>query len=183
MDPTPFETTQTAIAGRGWGWLMAYGILCVLGGLAALLWPFPATLSVTLLVGTFLIVIGAAALIAAFGARGHETRLYSILFGVVSLVLGVMLWIGPVTGAISLTMLLAIWLGARGIMELFWGLRMRRNRGLMIVLGLINIALTILIVASIPVTGLTLPGVLLGISLLMGGVTAIASAWTHRSVV
>ena len=175
------ETVQEQIAGQGWGWLLAYGILSLIGGVAALLWPFPATLSLTVLFGFFLFFIGAASLVSAFGARGHEGKLYAILFGVASMVLGVMLWMGPVAGALSLTMLIAIWLGARGIMELVWGFRMRRNRALMLLLGAINIALTILIVANMPLSGLTLPGYLIGISLVMGGITAIGSAFAHRS--
>ncbi len=181
MTDTRFESVQERLAGQGWGWLLAYGILSLIGGIAALLWPFPATLSLTMLFGFLLFVIGAASLVSAFGAKGHEGKLYAILFGIASMVLGVMLWLGPVAGALSLTMLIAIWLGARGIMELIWGFRMGRNRWLMILLGAINIALTILIVANMPAAGLTLPGYLIGISLVMGGVTAIGSAFAHRN--
>jgi uncharacterized membrane protein HdeD (DUF308 family) len=35
--------------------------------------------------------------------------------------IGVYLLFAPASGAISLTFLIAIWLGARGLLELYWG--------------------------------------------------------------
>ena len=86
----------------------------------------------------------------------------------------------PLSGAISLTVLVAIWLGVRGVMELVVGVRMRRARGLMIVLGIVNILLALYIVATLPWSALTLLDLILGVSFLFGGVTAIAAAAQHR---
>ena len=175
----PFKPAGTM--GAGWGWIMAYGILSVLIGIAAFAWPFAATYAATLIVGAFLIAAGGVSIISGVVAHDHHGRGYAIGFGIVSLLLGLFMAFYPLSGAISLTVLVAIWLGVRGVMELVVGSRLRRGRGMMIVLGIVNVLLAVYIVATLPWSALTLLGVILGISFLFGGVTAIASAAAHRS--
>ena len=79
-----------------------------------------------------------------------------------------------------LTLLVAIWLGVRGVMELAFGARLRRGRGWMIALGIVNILLALYVFATLPLSALALPGFILGISFLLGGVTAIVAASSHR---
>ncbi len=50
----------------------------------------------------------------------------------------------------------------------------------MIALGVLNLLLAGFIVATVPASALTLPGYVLGISLLFGGVTAITAGLAHR---
>ena len=168
------------IMGAGWGWIMAYGILSVLIGIAAFAWPFAATYAATLIVGAFLIAAGGVSIVSGIVAHDHHGRGYAIGFGIVSLIIGLVMAFDPLSGAISLTVLVAIWLGARGVMELVVGTRIRRGRGLMIVLGIVNVLLALYIVATLPWSALTLLGIILGVSFLFGGVTAIAAAASHR---
>lgn len=167
-------------AGRGWGWIMAYGVLSVLLGAAAFLWPFAATLAATLVVGAFLIAAGAVSLGAGIFGKGHEGRGYAIGFGLLSLIVGLLIAFQPLAGALSLTLTVAVWLAVRGVMEIVFGARMRRNRALMIVLGIINVILAGVVLWTLPLSALTLPGFILGISFLFGGITSIVSAAHHR---
>ena len=169
-----------ATMGAGWGWIMTYGILSVLIGTAAFAWPFAATYAATLIVGAFLIAAGGVSIVSGIVAHDHHGRGYAIGFGVLSLIIGLVMAFDPLSGAISLTVLVAIWLGVRGVMELVVGVRMRRARGLMIVLGIVNILLALYIVATLPWSALTLLDLILGVSFLFGGVTAIAAAAQHR---
>lgn len=177
-DPArPFATSPV---GNGWGWLMGYGILSVLLGLAAFLWPFAATLAATLVVGAFFIASGVVSLGVAFLGRISEGRGYAILFGLSSLVIGLVMAFEPTTGALSITMLVAIWLMVRGVLEIVLGARLRRGKALMIALGIVNILLAIYVVATLGVTGLLLPGFILGISFVGSGIVSIVSAGDHR---
>ncbi len=166
--------------GAGWGWIMAYGLVSAAIGIAAFIWPFAATFAATVTIGAFFFVSGVFAIAAGLFGHGHESRIYSVVFGVVSVVAGAIMVLEPATGAISLTLMVAVWLAVRGGLELYWGFKARR-RGLMIVLGIVNLLLAVFIVATVPWSALTLPGFILGISFLMGGITAIAAAWDHRS--
>src|SRR3546814_5356272 len=51
MDDT--MTRDAAPMGAGWGWLLAYGLLSLILGVAAFLWPFSATIAATLIIGAF----------------------------------------------------------------------------------------------------------------------------------
>jgi len=169
-----------SVAGAGWGWILAYGILSVLLGIAAFVWPVPATFAATLVIGAFFIAAGALSIGAGLFGRGHEGRGYQIGFGLLSVVIGGILAFEPATGALSLTLLVAVWLGVRGAMELGFGFRMRRGKGAMIALGLIDVILAIVVLATLPWSALTLPGFILGISFLFGGIAAISSALAHK---
>lgn len=173
-DTTYGSSTQPARGGTGW--LLAYGLLSIVVGIAAFLWPVSATLTATLLAGSFLIVTGAIAAVASFGLRGHHFSAYTLLSGILSLVIGVWIIVEPATGAVSLTLMIAIWLTARGVIEIAIGARFRRFGISLILLGILNIVLAIWIIWGIPFTALTLPGYGLGISFLFSGVTAVLQA-------
>ena len=174
------DPLATGSAGAGWGWILAYGVVSAVLGLAAFAWPFAATLAATLVIGAFFIAAGIVSIGAGIFGKGHEGRGYAIGFGLLSLIVGLLMAFEPATGAFSLTLMVAIWLGIRGAMEVGLGARVRRGRGLMIALGVINILLAVYVLATLPWSALTLPGFILGISFLFGGVTAIAAALNHR---
>ena len=176
----PLGVSDGRPMGAGWGWILAYGLLSVVIGLCAFAWPFAATYAATLIIGAFLIAAGAVSIASGLFAKGHDANGYAIGFGTLSLVIGLVIAFNPVSGAISLTLLVAIWLGVRGVMELGFGARLRRGRGLMIVLGVVNILLALYVFATLPLSALALPGFILGISFLFGGVTSIVSALAHR---
>lgn len=167
-------------AGAGWGWILAYGVLSVVLGVLAFAQPFAATLAATIVIGWSFLIAGALSLGAGLFGRGYEGRGYAIGFGLVSLVIGLIMLFDPLSGALSLTLAVAVWLGTRGVLEIVLGARMRRGKGLMIVLGVVNIVLALLVLWSLPFSALTLPGYILGISFLFGGVPAILGGLGHR---
>ncbi|MBB3346410.1 HdeD family acid-resistance protein [Sphingomonas sp. BK069] len=167
--------------GAGWGWIMAYGVVSVLVGVAAIIWPYVATYAATVVIGTLFFISGVFSIAAGVFGQGSESRIYALLFGVLSVVVGAIMVFEPMTGAVSLTLMVAVWLGVRGVLEIVAGTRMRRRGVMMIVLGVINLLLALFILMTVPWSALTLPGYVLGISFLFGGVTAIAAASDHRS--
>lgn len=170
-------------AGAGWAWILAYGVLSLALGVLAFLNPFAATYAATyaatLVIGAFFIAAGIVSLAAGVMGK-HEGRGYAIGFGLLSLVIGVLMAFDPMSGALSLTLLVGVWLGIRGAMEIGLGARFKRGRGLMIALGVVNILLAIYVFATLPWSALTLPGFILGISFVFGGVTSILSALHHK---
>ena len=177
MDESIYETRP---AGAGWGWLMAYGLLSIVLGLAAFVWPFSATFAAVTVIGVFFLIAGVASIAAGAMGGAREGRLYAILFGIVSLVIGAIMIFDPASGALSLTLVVAIWLAVRGVMEFLWGVRFTRHRAWMIALGVVNVILALLILATISWTALTLPGYILGISFLLAGVVEVNRASNHR---
>ena len=176
----PHAGAYAAPVGAGWGWILGYGVLSVVLGIAAFAWPFAATYAATLVIGAFFIAAGIVSIASGVFGRGHEGKGYAIGFGIVSLIIGLIMAFEPATGALSLTLLVAVWLGLRGALEIALGVRFTRGRGWMLGLGIVNILLALYVLATLPWSALTLPGFILGISFLLGGVTAIASALSHK---
>lgn len=172
--------SETPRTGAGWGWLLAYGIVSVGLGMLAFLTPFSATFAAVLTVGAMLIATGLMSIVAGIFTKGHHHRGYALLLGALSLTAGLLTVFRPASGAISLTLLIAAWLLVRGVLEIAWGVRHHHHRVMMIVLGVLNIVVAIYIVALFPITAPTLPGFVLGLTLLFGGATAIASALAHK---
>lgn len=177
---TATDPLRPAAAGAGWAWILAYGVLSVVLGIFAFLNPFAATYAATLVIGALFIAAGLVSIVAGFAGKGHEGRGYAIGFGILSLLVGLLMAFNPVTGAVSLTLMVAVWLGLRGALEIGLGARFRRGRGLMIALGVVNILLAIYVLVTLPWSALTLPGFILGISFVFGGVASIASALNHK---
>ena len=169
-----------AKVGAGWGWIMAYGIVSVLLGILAFAAPFAATFAATVVIGIFFVVSGGFAIAAALFGHGSAHRGYTILVGALSVIVGLLMVLEPATGALSLTLMVAVWLGVRGVLELVYGFRLKRRRGMLITLGIINVLLALFILATVPFSALTLPGYILGISFIFGGITSITAAADHR---
>ncbi|MCM8730654.1 HdeD family acid-resistance protein [Hephaestia sp. GCM10023244] len=178
--------TETMAQGKmptsaGWGWLLAYGILSLALAVMAFIWPFSATIAATLIVGTFFMAAGLVSIGAGIFGGVRDGRGYAIAFGLVSLIIGAIMAFEPMTGALSLTLLVVFWLGVRGLLELVWGIRMSAHRGWMIALGLVNLLLALLVLATISWSAMTLPGYILGLSFLIAGIVEIARARAHRA--
>lgn len=180
MVTTTADANGAGMAGAGWGWMLTSGILAALLGLLALIWPFPATYAATVIVGSLFMAVGVLALVAGFAGRGHGRRGYLIGYGLLSIVGGLLLFFFPLHGALTLTVFIVAWLVVRAALELATGFRARRHRGMMTALGLLNLLLAAMIYWSLPFSALTLPGVILGVSLLMTGASEIVAALAHR---
>ena len=167
--------------GAGWGWMLASGVLGVVLGIAALIWPFPATYAATLIVGAFFLAAGVLALAAGFAGRGHGRRGYLIFYGLLSILLGLLVAFWPLSAAVTMTILIAAWLAVRGVAEIATGMRVRHHRALMLGLGAINILLAAIIMLGTPWSALTLPGYVLGISFLLTGGAEISAALSRRA--
>lgn len=118
---TDFTRSRPVASSAGWGWTLAYGIVSVLIGILAFSAPFPATLAATVVVGFFFLVGGIASLVAGFSSR-NDHRGYSPFVGLLSVLVGGYMVFAPVGGALSLTLMVIVWLGARGITEILVGI-------------------------------------------------------------
>ena len=179
MATTP-DNAATPQAGAGWGWILGYGILSVLFGLYAFAFPIAATFAATIVVGAFFVAAGIVSIAAGLAGKAHEGRTYAILFAMMSLIIGSVVALDTATGTLSLTLLVVVWLAMRGVLELMFGFRRRRGRGLMIALGVVNVLLALYVLATIGWSAAVLPGFILGISFLFGGVHSISSALHHK---
>jgi uncharacterized membrane protein HdeD (DUF308 family) len=92
-----------------WGWILLNGIISIITGILAFIWPAITALVFVLLIAAWSIVGGAVQLAGAYRMRsGERGRGWLTFSGIVSMLFGVLLIISPLIGAVVLTW----WLGA-----------------------------------------------------------------------
>jgi uncharacterized membrane protein HdeD (DUF308 family) len=113
-----------------WGLLVAEGILNMVMGLVAALFPTGAVLAFVLVTALWALVTGGLMLASAVMLRRQHGRFWLALGGLVSILWGVLLAIAPIASAVALTW----WLGAYaitfGAVLIGLGLKLRRQRNL-----------------------------------------------------
>jgi uncharacterized membrane protein HdeD (DUF308 family) len=179
-EPT-FEETRREIA-RHWGWFLALGILLVLGGMAAIAFPLLSTIAAKIAIGWIFLVAGVVEVIHAFYVKRWAGFLWNLLIGFLYIAAGAWLAFFPLTGIITLTIVIAALFIAEGIMELIMGLRMRPHEGWgwVVFSGLVAVAAGLLIALSLPESAVWALGLLAGINLLFSGWSFVYLALSGR---
>ncbi len=154
-----------------WGWFLALGILLILAGIAAIAFPLLSTIAAKIALGWIFLAGGVILVIHAFSASGWRGFLWSLLIGLLYLVVGGYLAFFPLTGIITLTLLLAALFLVEGVLEVIMAFRVRPHEGWGWVLlsGLIAIAVGVLITLELPSSAAWAIGLLAGINLISTG--------------
>lgn len=155
-----------------WVWLALLAVISLVGGVLALFNPFAATLAATLMAGWAFAILGVIQLVQAFQVRGWGGFVWSLLFGVLTLVVGISLIFNPLAGMVSLTLLVAVLFLIMGAIKLMYGFSLRpvSGWGWVLASGILSLALGIMILADFPYSATAVLGILLGIELLSNGV-------------
>jgi len=164
-----------------WGWILALGIGLIVLGFVALGDTALVTLMSVAVLGWILII--SAIFHAVNWFRGREDRSYMHLLGfVLDLVVGVLLISNPAVGALTLTLVLAVFLLVGGLMRLFDAISSHvPRRGWMILDGAISVVLGILLWIHWPVSALWFIGFAIGVGLIFRGWSWVMLAlWLRR---
>jgi uncharacterized membrane protein HdeD (DUF308 family) len=163
-----------------WKFFLIEGIVLLILGAIAVCVPPLASVTVEFLVGWLILLSGVLGLVMTFQTRGSPGFGWSLLSAVVGILVGCMLLIWPLTGVLSLTFLLTVFLALEGVASIMYALAHRRENssrwGMMLVSGIVDLVLAGLILAGLPGTAVWAIGLIVGINLLFGGVALIAMA-------
>lgn len=158
-------------------WLMGLGLLLTMLGLVALFASFAATLTTVFLFGALLLVGGIAQLAHALSPRTQNVG-WELFGGLLYALAGGLLLLDPVSGAVGLTLLLAAFFLAMGVLRITLGLRLPERRGVrrsgLLWTGSIDFALGLLIVFGWPEISLWMIGIFLGIELVFAGLSLLS---------
>ena len=169
--------------GRHWGWVLFYGLITVLAGVAVLAWPGATLLVIAVLFGVQLIFAGFFRFVSAFAAgdEGGGTRVLMALLGVLSVIIGLWAVRHVLLTLLALIVLLGIFWVVNGTIELFTALSQRGlpQRGWVAAMGVLSI-LAGIVVLIYPGESLLTLTIVLGIWLLIYGVMEITAAFRLR---
>ncbi|NVK45817.1 MAG: DUF308 domain-containing protein [Rhodobacteraceae bacterium] len=154
-----------------WKTWVAIGVLTFIFGLLALGNAVATSLAITVLLGTLFILAGAAKLWAGFSGLDHENRVFSMIWGLISLMIGVSFVANPMDGTVSLTLVITFFLLISGVVRLLMSWRMRESRlfWMLLLSGAVTVLLGGYILGNFAAISLSLLGLLLGIELLVDG--------------
>ncbi len=111
-------------------------------------------------------------MVGAFWCREWSGFFLALLSGVLGIVLGLMLLGNPIQGGITLTLLLASFLFVGGIFKATAAIAHRFDGWVWLLLsGVVDVVLGVLIWRELPLSGLTIIGVLVGISIIFRGIS------------
>jgi uncharacterized membrane protein HdeD (DUF308 family) len=167
------------------GWLIVAAILFVVVGAFAIIEPAVAGLGVALLVGWLFVFGGVSHLISAFEGGGTRRVLFQILAGVVFLIGGYYLLTHPLLGLGTLTLLLAAVILAAGVCEIITYFRLKGEQasGWMLFNGIVALLLGGMIWVHWPSSSVWAIGTLVGVNLLLTGITRLMVGLTGRRLI
>jgi len=189
MVKSRLEDVQTAVAASlhlHWRAFLIEGIVLVLLGIFAVVVPAVATIAVEVFVGWVLLLSGVVGLISTFRMRSAPGFGWSLLSAVIAVAAGVILLAWPLSGVLSLTLILTAFLTLEGVASIMISLTHRHGFSarwaLLLVSGLVDLILAAMIFLGLPGTAAWAIGLLVGINLVFGGSTLISMALQARSL-
>lgn len=131
-------------------WLLALrGLIAVLFGVLAFIWPGATLITLVWLFGAFALVNGILSLILATKTRKGYPKVGSlILGGILGILAGLLAFIMPGITALGLLILIAAWAIVTGVMELIAAVRLRKiitNEWLLILAGIASVLFGIIL--------------------------------------
>ena len=113
IDGSEMRAAMATSLSAHWRLFLVEGIVLFILGIAAVLIPPVATLAVAILIGWILLASGVVGLVSTFRMRGAPGFGWSLLSALVAIVAGVLLLARPLSGALSLTVVLTVFLSSR----------------------------------------------------------------------
>lgn len=172
MKPTP----ANQIKGGVWS-----GVLFVILGIGAIAIPFFSSVVLETWIGLILASAGLSGLVYAIQTKGEDGFIWKLLLSILYIGTGVFLFVYPLTGVLTLTLLVASFLIAEGALELILGFQVRpqHNWGWVLLDGFLTIAFGAIVLLQWPGDATWLLGTLVGASLLSTGISRLILYFSH----
>jgi uncharacterized membrane protein HdeD (DUF308 family) len=177
-------SSLATIAKESVAWSIGLSVLMIIAGVLAIVIPPVAGVAVLVVVAWLLTFSGAAHLVFAWHTRTAGGLAWELLLGILYLLVGVYALLHPLAALASLTLLLAAYLFAKGVLEFILLFRLRPMPGSNWLLfdGIFTLILAILIWMGWPSSSEWVIGTVVGISMLFGGAARLSPSLAARRV-
>jgi uncharacterized membrane protein HdeD (DUF308 family) len=127
MANTDVGRSASPMSALAWGALGIGGILAIVLGLVAIIWPEVTLTVVVVLLGVYAFVTGIfTVLVGAVWPPGWGLRWPMVLHGVLGIVVGALVFIRPEAASLVLLYLIAAWAIISGVLQIAEAVRLRR---------------------------------------------------------
>jgi len=161
------------------------GVLIVIAGFLSLMSPLAGGLSITVVIGTMILLAGIMQLVLVFRAGSFGEGLFLALLGLLGIVTGGYTLMHPAAALAALTLLLSAWFVASGIIESIaaFGARDNKGWGWILFSGIVSVLLGLMLWSQFPLSGAWAVGTLVGVRLLFSGFSLISVAGSVSSAI
>jgi uncharacterized membrane protein HdeD (DUF308 family) len=170
---------------QNWWAIALRGLVAVLFGIAAFVWPGITLWALVAIFGAYALVDGIFAVIEAFRRDVVGERWWALLFeGFVGIAIGILTFTWPRLTAMGLLYLIAFWAIVTGVFEVITAIRLRheiRGEWMMALIGVLSVAFGFLLVAF-PLTGALSVVLIIGAYAVAIGALMIALGFKLRSL-
>jgi membrane protein HdeD len=173
--------SEKALPSGNYLWMM--GILLLVFGCIAIASPAIAGTSVVIVIGAVVVASGLAQIFHGIREGSFSSKLLSMVLGVITLLAGVAVLAHPLLGLTVLTLILAIFFVVEGVWKILASFSFRPAPGWLAILGsgVIALLLGVMIWQQWPLSGFWAIGTLVGVDLVVTGISLITLASTvHR---
>jgi len=167
MTASPLLTLER----RRTGWDVLFGVLSVIAGFIVLGHVALAGVISVLFTGWMLLIGGVVLAVSAVVNFSDPPRRWGLASGALIGILGFAFVSNPGIGLLTLTLLAGSLLFVGGILRLVLAFQPGMPRGLLLFSGIITLALSLLILVGWPASALWFLGTVLGVELIIDGIT------------
>ena len=169
---------------KGAGVFVLFGVLTVILGFLAMGAPMMTGLVVTITIGVIMIVSGVGQIFHGSKVFEGGSRAVAILVGILAIIAGGVILARPMFGLATLTLMIAGYFIADGILQVVAGFQSKPQKGWgwLVFSGLVSAVLGIMIWRQWPVSGVWAVGILVGIRIFMAGFSMIFLGSATRQV-
>ena len=172
---------------RHWWLMLIVGILAVISGILVFVFPLETYVSLSILFGVLMVLVGVAQLIVASSSNNYlMMRGYVIVGGVLDVLLGLFLCLYPGITIFLLPILLGIWMLYHSFMIIAFGGDLDTfdvgGQGLVVGSGILLLILSILILMNPFSAGIAAVVVLTGVGLVVFGIILMMLAFKLKEV-
>jgi uncharacterized membrane protein HdeD (DUF308 family) len=164
--------------GRNWWMFLILGLVSILAGILAIVYPDITLLALGIFIGVSLMFVGAMDIVEAI-AGDPGSRALSAITGVLALLAGLVCLRRPGESLLALVIVLGFYLIVTGVIKFVRAFAQLEDRALLLGLALLDIIIGIVIL-SLPKLGLVTLAVLFAVSLLARGVFSVVIAFKLR---
>lgn len=166
--------------GKSWWLFVILGVICLITGFLAIVWPGLTLLTLGIFAGIYLMIAAIMEIIdAIFGDPGG--RALSAILGIISLIAGLIFLRRPGESLLAIVIVAGIFLVAEGVIRVVRAFGSVGNRWWGVAAGVVDVAIGALILAW-PGIGLVTLAVFFAITMIVRGALAIFLGFRLRSL-
>jgi len=175
---TPSDVVRSAST-----WSILWGVSLIILGVLAVGSPFIAAVAVNAVIAWLIVLAGVVHLTVAFQTREAGSVIWRLLVGLAYVFFGVYLIARPALGVASLTLVLASLFLVEGILNivLFFRIRSLQGSSWVLIDGIVTLLLGLMIYTQWPSSSAWAIGTLVGVSMIISGVTRLMLSLAVRS--